>query len=114
MVRCTSESPPLEPSARWPPMESTSSMKIREGALSLRQGAETARERGHGTANYALPQRAARPTTHRAITKSSRTMRAPSPMYFCTSSEPETRMKVQSVWWATARASRVLPVPGGP
>jgi hypothetical protein len=24
------------------------------------------------------------------------------------------RMKVHSVWWATARASRVLPVPGGP
>src|SRR5690348_3108836 len=33
---------------------------------------------------------------------------------FCTSSDPETRMKQQSVWWATARASRVLPVPGGP
>ena len=41
-------------------------------------------------------------------------MRDPSPMYFCTSSEPDTRMKVQSVWWATARASSVLPVPGGP
>lgn len=47
----------------------------------------------------------------RAITNSSRTMRLPSPMYFCTSSEPETRMKVQSVWCATARASSVLPVP---
>ena len=23
-------------------------------------------------------------------------------------------MKVQSVWWATARANNVLPVPGGP
>ena len=43
-----------------------------------------------------------------------RTMREPSPMYFCTSSEPETRMKVQSVWCATARANSVLPVPGGP
>ena len=50
----------------------------------------------------------------RAITNSSRTMRDPSPMYFCTSSEPETRMNVQSVWCATARASSVLPVPGGP
>ena len=48
------------------------------------------------------------------MTKSSLTMREPSPMYFCTSSLPETRMKVQSVWCATARASRVLPVPGGP
>lgn len=37
-------------------------------------------------------------TTYRAMTKSSLTMRAPSPMYFCTSSLPETRMKVQSVW----------------
>ena len=34
--------------------------------------------------------------------------------YFWTSSEPETLMKVQSVWWATALASKVLPVPGGP
>lgn len=50
----------------------------------------------------------------RAITKSSRTMRLPSPMYFCTSSPPDTRMNVQSVWCATARASSVLPVPGGP
>lgn len=52
--------------------------------------------------------------THLAMTNSSRTMREPSPMYFCTSSLPLTRMKVQSVWWATARASSVLPVPGGP
>lgn len=35
-------------------------------------------------------------------------------MYFWTSSEPETRINRQSVWWATARASSVLPVPGGP
>lgn len=49
-----------------------------------------------------------------AMTKSSRTMRLPSPMYFCTSSLPDTRMKVQSVWCATARASSVFPVPGGP
>mmetsp|Transcript_31080 Transcript_31080/g.100384 ORF Transcript_31080/g.100384 Transcript_31080/m.100384 type:complete len:207 (+) Transcript_31080:537-1157(+) len=65
-------------------MESISSMKMMDGACS------------------------------RAITKSSRTMREPSPMYFWTSSDPDTRMKVQSVWCATARASRVLPVPGGP
>ena len=38
----------------------------------------------------------------------------PSPMNFWTSSEPDTLMKVQSVWWATALASRVFPVPGGP
>lgn len=35
-------------------------------------------------------------------------------MYFWTSSLPETLMKVQSVWCATALARRVLPVPGGP
>ena len=34
----------------------------------------------------------------RAMTNSSRTMRLPSPMYFCTSSLPDTRMKQQSVW----------------
>mmetsp|Transcript_68121 Transcript_68121/g.210764 ORF Transcript_68121/g.210764 Transcript_68121/m.210764 type:complete len:259 (-) Transcript_68121:647-1423(-) len=84
MVRWTSESPPCSPSTRDEPMESISSMKMMEGACS------------------------------RAMTKSSRTMRLPSPMYFCTSSPPETRMKQQFVWCATARARRVLPVPGGP
>lgn len=49
----------------------------------------------------------------RAMVKSSRTMRAPSPTYFCTSSEPMTRMKHASVRLATARADSVLPVPGG-
>ncbi|CAD6234378.1 GSCOCG00001869001-RA-CDS, partial [Cotesia congregata] len=56
-------------------MESISSMNIIEGACS------------------------------RAITNNSRTIREPSPMNFCTNSEPDTRMKVHSV---------VLPVPGGP
>mmetsp|Transcript_2182 Transcript_2182/g.5464 ORF Transcript_2182/g.5464 Transcript_2182/m.5464 type:complete len:361 (-) Transcript_2182:51-1133(-) len=85
IVRCTSLSPPPLPlSVRAEPMLSTSSMKMMDGECSL------------------------------AITNSSRTMREPSPMYFCTSSLPETRMKVQSVWCATARASSVLPVPGGP
>mmetsp|Transcript_5519 Transcript_5519/g.21191 ORF Transcript_5519/g.21191 Transcript_5519/m.21191 type:complete len:240 (-) Transcript_5519:89-808(-) len=72
------------PSTRAEPMESISSMKMMDGAWSL------------------------------AITKSSLTMREPSPMYFCTSSEPDTRMNVQSVWCATALASSVFPVPGGP
>ncbi len=49
-----------------------------------------------------------------AMTKSSRTIREPSPMNFCTSSDPDTLMKVHSVWCATARASSVFPVPGGP
>ena len=84
IVRWTSESPPELPSTREEPMLSISSMKMMLGACS------------------------------RAMTKSSRTMRLPSPMYFWTSSEPETRMNLQSVWWATALASSVFPVPGGP
>mmetsp|Transcript_20556 Transcript_20556/g.42250 ORF Transcript_20556/g.42250 Transcript_20556/m.42250 type:complete len:231 (+) Transcript_20556:1670-2362(+) len=84
MVLWTSESPPPPPPPRALPIESISSMKIIDGVAS------------------------------RAMMKSSRTIRLPSPMYFWTSSAPETRMKVQSVWWATARASSVFPVPGGP
>ena len=34
--------------------------------------------------------------------------------YFCTSSEPITLINVASVLFATARAHKVLPVPGGP
>jgi hypothetical protein len=47
--------------------------------------------------------------TYLAITNNSRTILEPSPMNFCTNSDPETRINVHSVWWATARASRVLP-----
>ena len=43
-----------------------------------------------------------------------RTMRGPSPKYFCTNSLPTTRMNAAVVWCATALASMVLPVPGGP
>ena len=49
-----------------------------------------------------------------AIKKSSLTILAPSPIYFCTSYEPLTLIKVQSVWWAIALAKSVFPVPGGP
>ena len=67
-----------------------------------------------------------------AISKSSRTILAPSPTYFCTNSDPITLqdgrmpfhsfkkkasnhlMKQASVLLATALAHRVLPVPGGP
>ncbi len=75
MVLCTSESPPLPDSILVDPMESISSMKMMEGACS------------------------------RAMTNNSRTILEPSPMNFCTSSEPETLIKVHSVWWATALAS---------
>lgn len=37
-----------------------------------------------------------------------------SPRYFCTNSLPTTRMKAAVVWWATALASMVFPVPGAP
>ena len=50
----------------------------------------------------------------RAIWNISRTIRAPSPTYFCTSSDPTTLMKHASVRLAHARADSVLPVPGGP
>mmetsp|Transcript_34712 Transcript_34712/g.76349 ORF Transcript_34712/g.76349 Transcript_34712/m.76349 type:complete len:225 (+) Transcript_34712:222-896(+) len=84
IVRCTSLSPPAPSSKRVPPIASTSSRKTMHAFL------------------------------ERAIWKSSRTMRAPSPTYFWTSSEPITRMKQASVRFATARAARVFPVPGGP
>uniref|UniRef100_A0A2M3ZKK8 Uncharacterized protein n=1 Tax=Anopheles braziliensis TaxID=58242 RepID=A0A2M3ZKK8_9DIPT len=84
IVRCTSLSPPAPSSNRAPPIASISSKNIRQAFF------------------------------ERAISNSSRTIRAPSPTYFCTSSEPITRMKHASVRLATARAHSVLPVPGGP
>lgn len=45
---------------------------------------------------------------------SSRTILAPSPTYFWTSSLPITLIKQASVLLATALARSVLPVPGGP
>lgn len=84
MVRCTSLSPPAPSSKRAPPTASTSSKKTMHAFL------------------------------ERASWNNSRTIRAPSPTYFCTSSEPITRMKQASVRLATARAASVLPVPGGP
>ncbi|EDK41427.2 conserved hypothetical protein [Meyerozyma guilliermondii ATCC 6260] len=84
MVLCTSLSPPAPSSKRAPPMASTSSKKIMHAFFVS------------------------------AISKSSRTISAPSPTYFCTNSEPMTRMNVASVSLATARAQSVFPVPGGP
>ena len=49
-----------------------------------------------------------------ARSKISLTIFAPSPMNFCTSSEPTTSMKVEFVEDATAFASKVFPVPGWP
>ena len=60
IVRCTSLSPPAPSSKRAPPIASTSSKKMIHAFFD------------------------------RAISNSSRTIRAPSPMYFCTSSDPIT------------------------
>ncbi len=49
-----------------------------------------------------------------AFLKRSRTRAAPTPTNISTNSDPETERKAQSASPATARASRVLPVPGGP
>jgi hypothetical protein len=55
-----------------------------------------------------------------AILKTSLTILGPSPKYFYTNSEPTTLINAALinyftvVWWATALAIIVLPVPGGP
>merc|ERR1719270_2985964 len=84
IVLWTSLSPPAPSSNLAPPTASISSKKMRQAFFVL------------------------------AISKSSRTILAPSPTYFWTSSEPITLMKQASVLLATALAQRVLPVPGGP
>merc|ERR1719210_566218 len=84
MVLWTSLSPPAPSSNLAPPTASISSKKMRQAFLVL------------------------------AISNSSLTILAPSPTYFCTNSDPITLMKQASVLLATARAHRVLPVPGGP
>lgn len=50
----------------------------------------------------------------RALANSSRTRMAPMPTYSSTNSEAEMEKKGTSASPATARASRVFPVPGGP
>mmetsp|Transcript_28626 Transcript_28626/g.50896 ORF Transcript_28626/g.50896 Transcript_28626/m.50896 type:complete len:234 (+) Transcript_28626:1357-2058(+) len=84
IVRWTSLSEPVPSSYLAPPTASTSSMNTMQAFFVL------------------------------AIWKISRTILAPSPTYLCTSSLPMTLMKHASVRLATARAAKVLPVPGGP
>merc|ERR1719270_52655 len=84
IVLWTSLSPPAPSSNLAPPTASISSKKIRQAFFVL------------------------------AISNSSLTILAPSPTYFCTSSDPMTLIKQASVLLATALAQRVLPVPGGP
>mmetsp|Transcript_36609 Transcript_36609/g.72946 ORF Transcript_36609/g.72946 Transcript_36609/m.72946 type:complete len:320 (+) Transcript_36609:1107-2066(+) len=76
--------PPPPPPARAPPMASISSMKTMHGAFF-----------------FAWPKR-------------SRTREAPTPTNISTNSEPEADTKGTPASPATARASSVLPVPGGP
>jgi len=49
-----------------------------------------------------------------AARNSSRTSLGPSPRYFWINSDPTTRRKVADVWFATALARSVFPVPGTP
>mmetsp|Transcript_21896 Transcript_21896/g.59059 ORF Transcript_21896/g.59059 Transcript_21896/m.59059 type:complete len:449 (+) Transcript_21896:992-2338(+) len=70
--------------ARWRPMASISSMKMMQGAFFF------------------------------ASEKTLRTRDAPTPTNISTNSEPEQLMKGTPASPATARARRVLPVPGGP
>ena len=76
--------PPPRPAPRWRPTASISSMKMMQGAFFL------------------------------ACSNMSRTRLAPTPTNISTKSEPEMEKKGTPASPATARASRVLPVPGGP
>ena len=83
-VRWTSRSPEVPTSTRTEAIASSSSIKIMLGDFAF------------------------------ARSKISLTSFAPSPMNFCTSSLPAISMNVLFVEFATALASRVFPVPGGP
>ena len=79
-----SSCPPPRPVPRWRPTASISSMKMMAGADFF------------------------------ACSKRSRTRLAPTPTYISTKSEPEIERNCTPASPATARASSVLPVPGGP
>jgi len=76
--------PPPMPAPRWRPTASISSMKMMAGAASL------------------------------ACSNRSRTREAPTPTNISTKSDPEIEKNGTPASPATARASSVLPVPGGP
>ena len=83
-VRCTSLSPEVVESSLLLPIASISSMKMIDGDLS------------------------------RAMSNNSLTSLPPSPMYFWASSDPTIPRKVALVEFASAFASIVFPLPGGP
>ena len=76
--------PPPRPAPRWRPTASISSMKMMQGEFCL------------------------------ACSNRSRTREAPTPTNISTKSEPEIEKNGTPASPATARASSVLPVPGGP
>ena len=76
--------PPPMPAPRWRPTASISSMKMMQGEFCF------------------------------ACSKRSRTREAPTPTNISTKSEPEIEKNGTPASPATARASSVLPVPGGP
>ena len=76
--------PPPRPAPRWRPTASISSTKMIDGAACL------------------------------ACSNRSRTRLAPTPTNISTKSEPEIEKNGTPASPATARASSVLPVPGGP
>ncbi len=76
--------PPPSPAPRWRPTASISSMKMMQGEFCF------------------------------ACSKRSRTREAPTPTNISTKSEPEIEKNGTPASPATARASSVLPVPGGP
>mmetsp|Transcript_7465 Transcript_7465/g.15638 ORF Transcript_7465/g.15638 Transcript_7465/m.15638 type:complete len:271 (-) Transcript_7465:492-1304(-) len=90
MVRCTSRSPLCSPPKRLVPIASSSSMKM------------------------IAPPFPRSLIFSFASSNASRTSLAPSPMNICTSCGPASLRKIASVCLAHARASSVLPVPGGP
>ena len=79
-----SSCPPPSPAPRWRPTASISSMKMMHGEFCL------------------------------ACSNRSRTREAPTPTNISTKSEPEIEKNGTPASPATARASSVLPVPGGP
>jgi hypothetical protein len=109
-------------------MASISSMKMMAGAFSRARRNTSRTMRGPGTgrappihasavATRGRPAHRRRPYVAITDVHAQREKgghNAPSPRYFCTNSEPTTRMKEADVWCATALTSIVLPVPGGP
>mmetsp|Transcript_14015 Transcript_14015/g.20667 ORF Transcript_14015/g.20667 Transcript_14015/m.20667 type:complete len:203 (-) Transcript_14015:753-1361(-) len=90
IVLCTSRSPDCSPPKRLVPIASSSSMKMM------------------------APLRSSFFVFSFARSNASLTSFAPSPMNICTSCGPASLRNTASVCLAQARASMVLPVPGGP